>query len=356
MSVFSKKRNDGTLAWYYDFAYHGRRYRGLGGATKTLAIRVQDKMRCKVVSGQYDLEEKAENPLIEDFAKTFLDRRQHLRSKKRDQLSARTLLRFFSGKRLDSITPSLIEDYISQRRLTGVANATINRELSCLKRMFNLAIKWDGANSNPVNDVDRLEEPPGRTRCLTPEEAQLLLSASADYFRPILLTALNTGMRLTEILTLTWDQVYIESVIDPYIELDITKNNRKRFIPLNEDMIELLSNLPRGNSKNVFLGLHSQPLRDVRKPFLAACQVAGICNFRFHDLRHTFASHFLMNGGDLLTLKEILGHSTLEMVQRYSHLASAFKRRQINNMNGVFKICHPNATAKEMAGQNQDGN
>jgi integrase len=156
-------------------------------------------------------------------------------------------------------------------------------------------------------------------------------------------------MRLNEILTLKWNQVQIASVIDPYIELAVTKNNKKRFVPLNENMVDSLSNLPRGESQYVFLGLHGQQLKDIRKPFQDACTRAGIHGFRFHDCRHTFASHFLMNGGDLLTLKEILGHSSLDMVQRYSHLASGYKRRQINNLNGDFKICQPNADAKEIA-------
>ena len=74
---------------------------------------------------------------------------------------------------------------------------------------------------------------------------------------------------------------------------------------------------------------------------------ADIQNFRFHDLRHTFASYFVMKGGDLLSLKEILGHSSMKMVERYTHLASAHKRRQINNLNGVFTNCHLFATSSK---------
>ena len=76
----------------------------------------------------------------------------------------------------------------------------------------------------------------------------------------------------------------------------------------------------------------------MRKPFVNALKRAGIEDFRFHDLRHTFASHYVMNGGDLLALKEILGHSDMKMVERYAHLASAHKRRQINNLKGKFTI------------------
>ena len=74
---------------------------------------------------------------------------------------------------------------------------------------------------------------------------------------------------------------------------------------------------------------------------------AGIEDFRFHDLRHTFASHFIMRGGDLLTLKEILGHSSLKMVQRYTHLAAAHKTRQVNNLSGIYTNCHLFATSQK---------
>lgn len=265
------------------------------------------------------------------------------------------ILKFFKGEFLLSITPSDIEDYIGERRKECVSNATINRELACLKKMYNLAIKWGEAKKNPVNDVEFLEEPPGRTRFLSEEEALRLINCSSDHLKPIVITALNTGMRLGEILSLRWNQVYFKNVIEPYLEIAKTKNNKKRFIPLNDDMVDLFKSLEDNGSPYVFLGTHGDRLTTVRKPFVKSLKQAGIKDFRFHDLRHTFASHYVMNGGDLLALKEILGHSDLKMVQRYAHLASSHKRRQINNLKGKFTICHPIAT-REKAAQNWQKN
>ncbi len=346
MGIFKQKRRDGTVTWYYDFTYRKRRYRGLGGTTMTQALRALEKVRTKVLSGEFELESQSNNPTIEKFAKKYLaNRRYRLRDWKRDALSVRTLLNSqrLKSKVLSAINPSDIEGYISDRKNDGVSNATINRELACLKRMYSLAIKWDDTKKSPAADVDLLEEPPGRTRFLTAEECQRLVECSQEHLRPIVLTALLTGMRLGELLNLKWDHVHIDHVIDPYIEIEISKNNKKRFIPLNSEMVELLSAL-RAKSRgpgHVFLSIRGKPLQSVRKPFIRALKEANISDFRFHDLRHTFASHFVMNGGDLLALKEILGHSSLQMVQRYAHLSAAHKREQINNLSGLFtKICH----------------
>lgn len=356
MSVFNKKRKDGTAAWFYDFMYSGTRYRGIGGATKTQALRTLDKIRSEVLGGKYDLSNGITNPKIEQFADKYLSRRVHLRSHIRDDLSVRTLLARFRGKTLGGIKSSDVEDYILARKKDKVSNATINRELACLKHMYNLAIKWGDAIKNPVKDVKFLEEPPGRTRFLYQEEASRLIQCCNSYIHPIVFTALNTGMRLGEILALTWDQVYIDQTINPYIELRKTKNNKSRFVPLNDDMIELLSGIARNVDDHVFLGPNAKPLKSIKKGFKNALKKAGIANFRFHDLRHTFASHFVMRSGDLPTLKAILGHSSMKMVERYTHLAESHINKQINNLNGVFLICHPNATwDKNVANNSKNG-
>jgi len=347
MGVYQKKRNDGTKAWYYDFMHNKVRYRAVGGTTKTQALRTLDKIRGKVLNGEYEIERHIRNPKIEEFAELYLERRKHLRSRRRDRFLVQNILKQFEGKALVQIAPTNIEDYIVQRRVEGAANATINRELACLKRMYNLAIKWGDAKRNPVTDVESLEEPPGRTRFLSAEESQKLIECCPDHLKSIVMTALNTGMRLQEVLGLSWESVHIDNVIDPYIEIIKTKNNKPRFVPLNNDMLELLGDLKRKNAslEYVFIGTRGKRLFSIRTPFKEALARAGILDFRFHDLRHTFASHFIMNGGDPMTLKEILGHSSLKMVERYAHLAAAHKRRQINNINGLFRICHPIATS-----------
>ncbi len=356
MSVYFRKRKDGTAAWYYDFMHKGTRYRGVGGTTKTQAVMTLNKVRSEVWAGKYEFSDKSGNPRFEQFANKYLSRRTHLRSQLRDDLSVRTLLAFFRGKYLLAITPSDVEEYILKRKKDGVSNATINRELACLKHMYTLAIRWGDATKSPVRFIQLLEEPPGRTRYLSQEEASLLLQSCNAYLHPIVFTALNTGMRLGEILTLKWSQVYIDHTINPYVELRRTKSNKSRFVPLNDDMIRILESLERTSSDHVFTGPNGIPLKSVKKSFKNALRKAGISDFRFHDLRHTFASHFMMRGGDMLTLKSILGHSSLKMVERYAHLAESHRTRQVNNLTGLFSICHLFATSeKNMAESAQMG-
>jgi integrase len=325
MAVYRKKRKDSTLAWFYDFSFKGIRYRGVGGSTRTHALRVLDKIRNQVYSGEFDLVTNISDPKIDDFAIRYLKCTQHLRSHRRIALSVKTLLSFLKGYNLSSINPYLIEEYVIKRRNDGVANATINRELTTLKRMFNLAIKWKESKANPVNELDFLEEPPGRDRFLYEPEAQNLIDAAPLHIKPIIITALNTGMRSGEIFSLLWDQVHLDSVINPFIEISHSKNNKKRYIPLNNDMVELLRSLPKKSDNYVFHGRYGNPIKGIKGPWKNALIKTGISNFRFHDLRHTFASHFVMKGGDILTLKEILGHSSLKMVERYAHLGTSTK-------------------------------
>jgi len=259
------------------------------------------------------------------------------------------LLKSFKGKLLIHIKPADIEIYKTKRKKDGVSGSTINRELAGLKRIFNIAIKNKKVRYNPVTDVNFFPEPPPKTRYLSVEEINNLLSVCSENIKPIVITALNTGMRLSEILDLTWNCVYLENTINPYIEISFSKNGKKRFVPMNTSMIELFKKLKSTsiNSEHVFLDCNKKPFNSIRHQFEKALGKAKIFDVCFHSTRHTFASHFIQNGGDLLSLKQILGHSTLKMVERYAHLSQAHKQKMVNKLNFSDKNCHQSVTAKE---------
>ncbi|WP_353686754.1 site-specific integrase [Thermodesulfovibrio sp. 3462-1] len=176
-------------------------------------------------------------------------------------------------------------------------------------------------------EVKFLQENNRRLRFLSKEECQTLINACDPHLRPIVICALNTGMRKSEFLNLKWDQVDLKH---GFIFLDKTKNGERREIPINDTLrITFNGLLRRLDTPYVFYDpATGKPYQDVKRSFASACRRAKIQDFRFHDLRHTFASHLVMAGVDLTTVKELLGHKTLTMTLRYSHLHQAIKLKR----------------------------
>jgi integrase len=142
-------------------------------------------------------------------------------------------------------------------------------------------------------------------------------------------------MRKSEFLNLKWDQVDLKH---GFIFLDKTKNGERREIPINDTLrITFNGLLRRLDTPYVFYDpATGKPYQDVKRSFASACRRAKIQDFRFHDLRHTFASHLVMAGVDLTTVKELLGHKTLTMTLRYSHLAPSHKIKAVDVLDSVL--------------------
>jgi integrase len=185
-----------------------------------------------------------------------------------------------------------------------IAPATLNRELAALRCL--------------------LREAQGRLRYLTEEERVRLLAAceksrNKDLFG-VVTVALETGMRRGEILGLTWDRVDLSRGV---LRLEITKSGRRREVPMRQAVYNVLAARPEHRVGRVW------PDRQIRKAFETAVAAARLDDFRFHDLRHTFASNFVMRGGSLQSLKEILGHGSMAMTLRYAHLAPEHVRGEM---------------------------
>jgi integrase len=218
-----------------------------------------------------------------------------------------------------------------------VSAATRNRHLTMLKAMFTKGIDWGLATGNPASGIGRLRENGARTRFLDGDEIERLLAAASEGFRPILITALHTGMRRGEILKLKWADVDFKNRI---ITIQESKSGKKRMLPMDDTLWEALSLLPtRFQRGYVFPSpvREGQPLFDFTRPFRNAVKEADIHNFRFHDLRHTFSSHLVMSGVDLMTVKELLGHASVTMTMRYSHLAPDHRMRAIKTLDSAYQ-------------------
>lgn len=232
---------------------------------------------------------------------------------------------------LRHFTTRLVEEYQS-RLIQGRSPATVNRRITVLKHMLNKAADWEMVEEEvlkKVRKVKLLRENNQRLRYLSREEIQALIEACTPHLRPVVVTALNTGMRKEEILSLEWGK-HVD-LRHGFILLQKTKNGEKREVPINGTLRGTLAQIPRRlDSPYVFTGENGKRFKDLKRSFGTALKRAGIRDFRFHDLRHTFASHLAMAGVDPVSMKELLGHKDLKMTMRYTHLAPGHKVKAVN--------------------------
>lgn len=244
----------------------------------------------------------------------------------------------FGSCALPSITTRLVEAYQTTLMTAGKTPATANRYLATLKHMFTKAVEWEMVDEETLKRVRRvklLPEHNRRLRHLSSDECHTLIQACLPHLRPIVITALNTGMRNEEILSLKWD-THID-LNHGFILLDRTKGGQRREIPINQRVRGVLQALTRRvDSPYVFTDSQGNRFGDVKRAFHTACRRASIYDFTFHDLRHTFASHLVMAGVDLPTVKELLGHRTLSMTLRYAHLSPRHKANAVAILDGTL--------------------
>jgi len=223
-------------------------------------------------------------------------------------------------------------------RGTQRSPATVNRYLAALSHVFTFAMKeWGWVEDTPFRRVSTLREPRGRVRFLDDDERQALLEACKDHssqLYTIVVLALSTGARQMEILSLTWPQVDLSRGT---ILLEDTKNGERRVLPLSGhafDLVKDMSKVRHIESDLLFPSRlkFTRPI-NVQSIFNRAVESAEIQDFRFHDLRHSAASYLAMNGASLNEIAEVLGHKTLQMVQRYAHLSEAHTASVVASMN-----------------------
>lgn len=326
--------------FYLDYRFKGRRIREYVGNNRRIAEQLKAKRQTEILEDRFQIHHVRDVRFAE-FASEYIESysRVNKRSWKRDEVSLVSLNPFFGDKLLSEIHPFLIEHY-KRKRIQEVKPATVNRELALLKHMFSKAVEDTRAVSNPVKRVKLLREENMQMRILSPEEIEQVLQACSDYSRPIVITALHTGMRLNEILSLRWSQV---SFKPEYEEITVlySKNGRQRKIPINEVLLSVLQTLKKGkgSSELVFAFKGSDhPIRSFKTAWLNALRRANIDRYRFHDLRHTFASNLVAAGVDLVRVKELLGHQSILTTMRYAHAVQQEKRSAVELLKERYMV------------------
>ncbi len=248
------------------------------------------------------------------------------------------LLHVFGTLPLRRFNTAIVEQLQTDTINRGLKGASNNKTLNVLKAMFSKAVEWEMVEADVLKKIRKVKMLPEnkRLRYLSQEECRDLINACDQHLRPIVITALNTGMRKGEILKLKWD-THID-LKHGFILLDKTKNGERREIPINSTLRSTLQGLTRRlDVPYVFYDPTSgKPYQDVKRSFGSALRRAKIQDFHFHDLRHTFASHLVMAGVDLTSVSRLLGHKDIKMTLRYSHLAPAHLANAVNVLDQVL--------------------
>jgi integrase len=265
----------------------------------------------------------------------------------------------FSGMPLSAIDSGAIDKYIKTRLEAKIGPGTINRELTTLSVAFNYGIeekKW--SIHNPVKKK-KLPEPDGRVRWITHEEASDLVKAvdgsnytphMADFIR----LALNTGCRSGELLGLEWSRVDLQSKMF-VLEAEHTKSRKRRSVPLNQVAYEAILGRKAfieehcHDSPWVFSHLNGNQLKSVKTAFRLACKKSGIKDFRIHDLRHTCAAWLVQTGVPLPEIRDLLGHHSIKMTEKYAHLKPDNIRKAVSVLDALSRFGHVDVTEKSKA-------
>lgn len=299
--------------YWYSIKYQGKRIQeSLKTDNKKFAEKFYAKILTDIIEGRYFEKLKAKTITFREMVEKYMSQYQKIR----DKQTVTLLLPAFGHLTLAEITTEIVSDY-RNGRLKIVKPATVYQELSLMRRMFNVARReWKWIKENPVADLSfAVGNKNARDRWLTPEEEKKLLDCATNpsWLRNLLMVALHTGMRRGEILNLKWQDVDLTRRL---LTVQRSKNGEKRSIPMSKTLYNKLSEIKiRDISGRVF----PIAVRSLRAAYDKTLDKAGIKEFHFHDLRHTFATRLVQNGVDLYKVKELLGHKSLVMTMRYAH-------------------------------------
>ncbi len=326
--------------WTIQLRHNGRLVRrATGTSNKKLAQEIEAKRKIELVEGKYFDKGQGNKKTFRELTEKYMTEyaiKKAVGSKLRDGVSLKHLLPEFGDKYLSQIIPNQIARYKVKREQEGASPKSINHELGFCKHAFNIAIKeLEWLQDNPFTKVSAEKLPQPRVRYLTRDEFDRLYQICNDWLKTIVQIAVNTGMRQDNILSLTWQQIDLSREI---INLEHTKNGERLGLPMNEPVKKLLSELNKVRHINSPYVFHTSTgnrisAKTVRQGFHRACKKAGIQDFRFHDLRHTFASWLVQKGVSLYEVQRLLGHKTGEMTRRYAHLAPDNLRTAVNALN-----------------------
>ena len=312
-------RKRGSCWWIDVIAPNGERIRrSTGTSDKALAQEYHDRLK----SDLWRLAKLGERPrhTWNDAVVRWLKESAHKATIGNDKVHLRWLERYLGGKQLDTISRALIDRITDAKQAEGVSNATVNRVLEVLRAILKKCVnEWEWLDRAP--QVRMLKEPTRRIRFLDRAEAQRLLNCLPEHLADMAAFTLATGLRRANVTGLQWSQVDLVRRL-AWIHPDQAKARKAIAVPLNADAVLIVRRWLGKHSTHVF-SFRGKPIVQVStKAWYEALERAEIRDFRWHDLRHTWASWHVQNGTPLFALQELGGWESPEMVRRYAHLSA----------------------------------
>ncbi len=365
--------------WYIYVTHKGQRIRKPIGTSKALAQKYQSMIETDLMRGELKLE--VADCTIERLFKDYLEYSEinhrpsttrryegairyfniflihfYPQVKRVGQLSMNTFEKYKHFRKTTdprSINDKLPEEMKYPNNCTIAKTKTVNYELKTLKSVFEFGIRRGLCSTNPAKRVSLLKvDDAKQPRFLSEEECQILLENAGEEY-PIYYTLLNTGLRLGELLNLKWSDInFSRRILKVQAKKDWKPKAGEREIPLNSGLLGLLKDIkPKRAAKSDYVfkfARRDTAARILRKNLAKFCREHDLEHFSLHDLRHTFASHLVMNGVDLATVQQLLGHRDIQTTMIYAHLAPDHLAGAVEKLNSVLpQICHNRGKTKK---------
>jgi len=340
MKLRPRKGKKGTV-WLLDYYVNGqRKVESLGRITEKKAMDIFAQTRTEILEGKHPILKNYKKILFFDICEEFLQwSRAHKRSYLRDEGLVKNLKFYFRNVPLYKITRREVEQYIAwritQKKKNGkpISKATVNREVACLRRIWNKCIEWGKARNNPVSRMKMFPEE-RKLRFFSEAELEKLLAHASKNLKPIIIVAVLTGMRSGELRHLTWKNINFDLGL---IYLEHTKSGKIAKIRMSDTVRETLWDLKKkSNSNYVFVNERGEPYKWPLR-IDKILKKAGIENASLHTLRHTFISDLVMAGQNLRVVQELARHKSISTTMRYSHLAPGMEEEALRVLDTELK-------------------
>ncbi|HSW93574.1 MAG TPA: site-specific integrase [Gammaproteobacteria bacterium] len=330
MALYKRKN-----IWWIDINHNGKRIQqSTRTSIKLAAQQFHDKVKAELWRTHF-LDEKPQKTWVEAVMR-WLTESQHKRSLNDDKSHLRWLNPHFKGYFLNQISRDVVDEVAEKKLAEGVSPATVNRMLEIVRAILRKAEReWDWLERAPL--IRMRQEDTRRIRWLTQEEARRLIQELPQHLANLARFSLATGLRKSNVTNLEWSDVDLikrHALIHP----DQAKTKKAIPVPLNEMAIEVIRKQIGKHPKFVFTYGGNPIIQCNTKAWKKALKRAGIENFRWHDLRHTWASWHVQNGTSLQELQQLGGWTSFEMVLRYAHLSSDHLREAAERVNVTLSL------------------